>query len=116
MVSYALGGRVIATPVDRQSVVDHMLSGSSIRGFGKPVPYVDQGGRDFEPQPNCAYMNYGLIDVLHDGWAASLGAKMRSHVASAGKTSPRKATNAFTVGLPRRLSGQRAVMLKRSIA
>jgi len=37
-LNYALGGRVIATPVDRQSVVDHMLSGSSIRGFGKPMP------------------------------------------------------------------------------
>ncbi|ANM11319.1 hypothetical protein AMK05_CH02950 [Rhizobium sp. N324] len=37
-LSYALGGRVIATPVDRQSVVDHMLSGTSIRGFGRPMP------------------------------------------------------------------------------
>ncbi|MGR9268122.1 competence protein CoiA [Rhizobium leguminosarum] len=37
-LSYTLRGRVIATPVHRQSVVDHILSGTSIRGFGRPMP------------------------------------------------------------------------------
>ncbi|ANL28625.1 competence-induced CoiA-like family protein [Rhizobium phaseoli] len=37
-LSYAPRGRVVATPVYRQSVVDHIVSGTSIRGFGKPMP------------------------------------------------------------------------------
>ncbi|TAU37640.1 hypothetical protein ELI43_34060 [Rhizobium leguminosarum] len=31
-------GRVIVTPVHRQSVLDHLLSGTPIRGFGRPMP------------------------------------------------------------------------------
>ncbi|ANL42362.1 competence protein CoiA [Rhizobium phaseoli] len=37
-LSYTLRGRVTVTPVHHQSLVDHVLSGTSIRGFGRPMP------------------------------------------------------------------------------
>lgn len=36
-LTYIPRGRVIATPVHRQSVVGHFLSGTPIRGFGRPT-------------------------------------------------------------------------------
>ncbi|MDW9542639.1 hypothetical protein GOA55_10410 [Sinorhizobium meliloti] len=37
-LTYIPRERVIATPVHRQSVIDHFLSGAPIRGFAKPTP------------------------------------------------------------------------------
>lgn len=37
-LSYTPKGRVIATPVYRQSVVEHLISGTPIRGFRRPTP------------------------------------------------------------------------------
>lgn len=37
-LTYIPRGQVIATPVRRQSVIDHFLSGTPIRGFGRPMP------------------------------------------------------------------------------
>ncbi|NKK36811.1 hypothetical protein GFL72_19525 [Rhizobium leguminosarum bv. viciae] len=36
-LKYVPRGRVIATPVHRQSVIDHLLTGASIRGFRRPT-------------------------------------------------------------------------------